>query len=153
MSELGSSLDPSTRRANFLIEGVDLVESRGRVLRCGDVKIEIRGETKPCNRMDEALSGLKDLMWPEWRGRGLWRGAHRRCHPGGRRGGMGQPGSPLKGSEMLQPRNNRANRGVCGTATEPHTRASRCPQTRGSSPVYFLRIECHAAQCAHAVAR
>lgn len=68
MRELNADLDPSTRRANLLVNGVDLRDTRGRVLRVGECAIEIGGETRPCERMEEALPGLRTAMSPEWRG-------------------------------------------------------------------------------------
>lgn len=68
MRELNADLDPSTRRANLLVNGVDLRDTRGRVLRVGECAIEIGGETRPCERMEEALPGLRAAMSPEWRG-------------------------------------------------------------------------------------
>lgn len=68
MRELDADLDPSTRRANLLVNGVDLRDTRGRVLRVGECAIEIGGETRPCERMEEALPGLRAAMSPEWRG-------------------------------------------------------------------------------------
>ncbi len=66
-AELGSAVDPSARRANLMVRGLELKESRGRVLRVGACRILVRGETRPCRRMDEAFQGLQAALDPEWR--------------------------------------------------------------------------------------
>jgi MOSC domain-containing protein YiiM len=68
MRELGRDAGPETRRANVLVSGFDLRASRGRVLRLGGTRIRIAGEVKPCERMEQAVAGLRALMYPEWRG-------------------------------------------------------------------------------------
>lgn len=68
MAELGVDADPSLRRANLMVSGVRLRESRGKILTIGQAGIRIEGETIPCQRMDEALPGLRKVMEPEWRG-------------------------------------------------------------------------------------
>jgi MOSC domain-containing protein YiiM len=66
--ELGASIDPVVRRANLLVSGVPLTGTRGRVLRVGACRLRVRGETRPCERMEEAHPGLRAAMSPDWRG-------------------------------------------------------------------------------------
>lgn len=65
---LGVRLDPALRRANLLVSGVDLERSANRVLAVGACRIRIVGETRPCERMDEAHPGLRAALEPPWAG-------------------------------------------------------------------------------------
>ena len=68
MAELGASLPPSTRRANLLLSGIRLRKTRGELLEIADCRLEILGETRPCELMDDALAGLRSAMYADWRG-------------------------------------------------------------------------------------
>jgi MOSC domain-containing protein YiiM len=68
MTSLGASLNPSARRANLVVSGLDLENTRGRILRVGRCRLRIKGETRPCEQMEEALAGLQAAMRPHWGG-------------------------------------------------------------------------------------
>ena len=68
LDALGATLAWTTRRANLLVEGMDLPRHAGDHLVIGDVRLEITGECDPCFRMDEAYEGLKAALTPGWRG-------------------------------------------------------------------------------------
>ena len=68
MDKVKGTLPPATRRANLLISGLSLKKSRKRILLVGCCRIRILGETKPCERMEEALQGLEEAMRQSWAG-------------------------------------------------------------------------------------
>jgi MOSC domain-containing protein YiiM len=68
MDALGADLLPSARRANLMVSGLDLENSRGRVLRVGTTRLLINGETRPCEQMEAAHAGLQELMKERWGG-------------------------------------------------------------------------------------
>jgi MOSC domain-containing protein YiiM len=65
---LGAAIDPALRRANLMISGLNLAETRGRLLRVGSTLLRIGGETTPCERMDEAVPGLQEALRTDWGG-------------------------------------------------------------------------------------
>ena len=68
MTQLNAELPSSGRRANLIVSGVSLSRTRGAILRIGSTVLEIGGEVTPCERMDELIPGLKNLMKPDWGG-------------------------------------------------------------------------------------
>ena len=65
---LGATPDPRLRRANLLVSDVDFVDSRGKLLKIGTVRIRIYGETRPCEQMEAAVPGLQNAMSVPWGG-------------------------------------------------------------------------------------
>jgi len=68
-SPLGDIPDPRLRRANLLVSNVEFSnDTRGKILKIGDVRIRIFGETRPCEQMEEAVPGLRAAMSVPWGG-------------------------------------------------------------------------------------
>ena len=68
MAQVGASLGPQARRANLIVSGIDLENTRGRVLVVGPCRLRIGGETRPCELMEEAAAGLQAAMGLRWGG-------------------------------------------------------------------------------------
>ena len=71
MAELGVDHHWSVRRANLLVDGLDLPQRPGARLRIGPVLLEVTQECDPCSRMEEIAPGLKAALSPDWRGGAL----------------------------------------------------------------------------------
>ena len=101
---LGQHVDPVLRRANLLISGVDLENSRGNILRVGSGRLRVNGETRPCERMDAQLPGWRAERRHRWGG-----GVYASVLADGKIA----VGDPVEG-ERAAPRNRRAraSRGV-----------------------------------------
>ncbi len=89
-ADLGREVDPAGRRANVLLSGGGGLALLGTTVTLGDVRLEIKGETRPCPTMDKAAEGLMDALKPDGRG-GVW----------GRvlAGGVVRPGDVLRVTE------------------------------------------------------
>lgn len=69
MAEVGHSIGWQERRANLLVDGIDLPQTKGVRLRIGaEVVLEITRETDPCERMEALADGLRAALTPDWRG-------------------------------------------------------------------------------------
>ncbi len=66
--ELLAAIPYSARRANLMISGIQLFDTRDRILRIGTTVLRIGGHTTPCERMDEACEGLRAKLEPRWGG-------------------------------------------------------------------------------------
>ena len=65
---LGVDLPWSDRRANILVDGIDLPQLPGTMLRIGDVRLVVLVECDPCHRMDALAPGLQQALRDDWRG-------------------------------------------------------------------------------------
>jgi MOSC domain-containing protein YiiM len=60
--------EPIMRRANIMVSGVRLAHTREHIVTLGDVRVLIKGETRPCERMDEQCPGLARALEDGWGG-------------------------------------------------------------------------------------
>ena len=69
MAELGHAIAWQERRANLLVEHLDLPQTAGTLIGIGaEVVLEITVECDPCSRMETIATGLKAALTPDWRG-------------------------------------------------------------------------------------
>ena len=66
--EVGHNIPWQERRANLLVEGLDLPQVAGARLRVGTALLEVTRETDPCDRMEALAEGLRAALSPDWRG-------------------------------------------------------------------------------------
>ena len=66
--ECGAAVPWYERRANLLVEELDLPQQAGARLRIGsEVLVEITQECAPCERMEALHPGLRAALEPDWR--------------------------------------------------------------------------------------
>ncbi len=64
----GIELDWSVRRANLLVSDLKLPRGRGSQIAIGNVIVEVRDQTSPCQQMENAQPGLRKALSGNWRG-------------------------------------------------------------------------------------
>ena len=69
LAETGHHVAWQERRVNLLIDGFDLPQTAGTLVRIGaDVVLAITIECAPCHRMNAIAPGLQAALTPDWRG-------------------------------------------------------------------------------------
>ena len=68
LAEMGDDLPACTRRANLVVEGIDLRQTIGKRLLIGEVETLVLAETQPCDLMEQQRAGLRAALTPEMRG-------------------------------------------------------------------------------------
>ena len=69
MAEVGADHPWWSRRCNIAVDGLDLPQVAGALLRLGgDVILEVTRFTDPCQRMDALAPGLCAALTRDWRG-------------------------------------------------------------------------------------
>lgn len=66
--DLQVELPWTVRRANILVEGIELPQTSGYRIEIGEILLEVTRQTDPCSRMDEQHMGLTKTLMPDWRG-------------------------------------------------------------------------------------
>ena len=67
-NELGADLSWLTRRANLFVSGMRAPREPGARIKIGNVELEVRVETEPCDLMDKQHQGLRATLENDWRG-------------------------------------------------------------------------------------
>ncbi|MGB0714854.1 MAG: MOSC domain-containing protein [Phycisphaerae bacterium] len=67
-AEVQSELPWWIRRANILIDGIDLQQALNKEIHIGETIMQVHGETRPCQLMDDQHEGLRAALKPDMRG-------------------------------------------------------------------------------------
>lgn len=66
--ELDQEIPWTTRRANLLVDDIELPQRTGDVIEIAGARLLVTMEVDPCSRMEEQFKGLRSALTAEWRG-------------------------------------------------------------------------------------
>ena len=67
-NDVNENLHWMNRRANLFVRGVRSPQKEGSIIKIGNVKLEVRQETTPCEMMEKLKTGLFEALEKNWRG-------------------------------------------------------------------------------------
>jgi len=67
-NDVSKNLHWMKRRANLFVRGIRSPQQEGSIIKIGNVKLEVKQETAPCDLMKKVKTGLFEALGKNWRG-------------------------------------------------------------------------------------